>query len=307
MNRKSLLPLIALMLFLTVGAIGLAGCGEASDRTESVFEEEMDFAEGEAAEPMAPAKDTAGADFDAVDDAAQVDVQEQLIIRTAEMVVVVEETETAVDAITTLANDAGGWVVSSRVFQSGNGLSGNITIRVRAEAFDETINEIEALAVEVESFSQQSEDVTEEFVDLSARLENLEATAARVREFLDDAQTVDEALAVNRELSRLESEIEVLKGRIQFLQQSAAFSTISIRLIPDQLSQPLEVGGWQPTGVARDALEALVEALQGLASVAIYVVVLVLPLAVLILLPILLLFYLLRRRRRRRTAATVEE
>ena len=303
MKGKRLFTLIAVVLILCAA---LVGCGVEADRTTAASEEEMDFAEGGAAEPMPMApKDTA--DFDDAGALSQVDVQEQLIIRTAEMAVVVEETDEAVDAITALANEAGGWVVSSSVFQTGNGLSGNITIRVESAAFDETINAIEALAVEVERFSQQSEDVTEEFVDLSARLENLEATAARVRNFLDEARNVEEALAVNRELSRLESEIEALKGRIQYLQQSAAFSTISIRLIPDELSQPLEVGGWRPTGVARDALETLVNALQGLASVAIYLIVLVLPLAALILIPLFLLFYFLRRRRRRRAAAPVEE
>jgi acyl-CoA synthetase (NDP forming) len=60
---------------------------------------------------------------------------------------------------------------------------------------------------------------------------------------LDEARNVEEALAVNQELSRLESDIEVIKGRMQYLSQSAAFSTLAIDVTPDELNQPLDVGG----------------------------------------------------------------
>ena len=142
----------------------------------------------------------------------------------------------------------------------------------------------------------------EEFVDLSARLENLEATADRVRSFLGDTETVEEALAVNAELSRLEGEIEAYKGRIQFLSQSAAFSTITVNLTPDELSQPIEVGGWQPTGIAREAVEALVDALQGLGTFAIWLVIYILPVGLLIGIPIWLVVRFVRQRWQARRA-----
>lgn len=162
------------------------------------------------------------------------------------------------------------------------------------------------MAVEVTNLSTSGQDVTEEFVDLSARLENLEATAVRVRSFLDDAATVEEALAVNQELSRLEGEIESFKGRIQYLSQSAAFSTISVNITPDELSQPIEVGGWRPSGIVRDALEALVDALQGLATFAIWLIIYFLPIVLIIGIPLWLVVRFIRRRgwfRRNRAAA----
>jgi hypothetical protein len=213
------------------------------------------------------------------------------------MEIIVEDTEAAIDVITTRTTDAGGWVVSSNVFQNGEAKSGSMTVRVPVAQFEAVMGQIESMAVEVVRSSTSGEDVTEEYVDRQARLENLEATADRVRGFLEDADDVEEALAVNAELSRLESEIEAMRGRIQYLEQSAAFSTIRVEITPDALTQPIEVGGWRATGVARDAVRALISALQGLATIAIWVVIVLLPLALTVLLPLAIIITLVRRRR----------
>lgn len=282
------------LLILTILALLFVACGGAAD----------EFAGAPAAEPeretAAEMEEVAGegAAF-ANDQAAQVDVQEQLIIRTGRLDIVVEDTEETMDDIIDLANDSGGWVVSSSLFGADGAKSGQATIRVPVDRFDAIMNQIEGMALRVERASTTGEDVTEEYVDLSARLQNLEATAERVRGFLDDARDVEDALAVNQELSRLESEIESLKGRLQYLEQSAAFSTIEVSLTPDELSQPLEVGGWRAGGVLRDAVEALISGLQGMATVAIWLVVVFLPLLLIVVLPIALFVYLVRRWRRR--------
>lgn len=228
--------------------------------------------------------------------------QERLIIRTAEVSIVAADTDDALARISAMANENGGWVVSSNVFQaSENAKTGNITIRVPAAGFQSALDAIRALAVEVTRINTSGQDVTEEFVDLESRLANLEATADRVRAFLDETRNVEEALSVNMELSRLEGEIEVIKGRMQYLSQSAAFSTISVNITPDILAQPIEVGGWQPQGVAREAIEALVATLQNLASALIWLGIYFLPVILLIGLPILLVIWLVRRFLRRRT------
>jgi hypothetical protein len=110
---------------------------------------------------------------------------------------------------------------------------------------------------------------------------------------------VEEALAVNQELSRLEGEIEVIKGRMQYLSQSAGFSTISINLTPDIAAQPLDPQTWRPGLVERESFETLVNALQGIANFLISTVIVLGPLALLFGLPLwLIVRYVLRRRRR---------
>jgi hypothetical protein len=206
-----------------------------------------------------------------------------------------------------MANSSGGWVVSSNVFQSSDtSKTGYIEIRVPAEGFQSVLDAIAGLAVEVTNLSTSGQDVTEEFVDLDARLGNLEATAARLRTFLDESQTVEEALAVNVELSRVEGEIESIKGRMQFLQQSSSFSSITVNVTPDELAQPIQVAGWQPTGVAKQAVEALVNMLQLLANAVIWFVLFALPVLLVIAIPFLLLIWVIRRLRRRERAAVVE-
>lgn len=238
---------------------------------------------------------------------SQVAQQERLIIRTADLRLVVDDTEIAITSISDMVEGNGGWVVNSNVYQSGESKRGSITVRVPATGFDSALDAMKAMANEVTNESIAGQDVTDEFVDLTLRLENLEATADRVRSFLDDADEVEDALAVNIELSRLEGEIELIKGRREYLSQSAQFSTITVDLIPDALNQPITVAGWEPQGIAKDAVEALVEALQGTGSFLIWFAIYLLPLLLLYGVPLFLLGRWLNRwrlRRRERRLAT---
>lgn len=304
-----------LSLYLLFSFLMLTACGAALSGSDSFAEPE----EARAFPTAAPAQvDIAGEAEDvafvassAVGGEASSDVppaanQERLIIRDGDMSIIVEDTEAAMASIANLAETAGGWVVSSGVYQySDDAKTGDITVRVPSAGFSSAVEAIRALAMEVTSESTSGQDVTDEFVDLSARLGNLEATADRVRNFLDAAKDVEEALAVNVELSRLEGEIETIKGRMQYLQQSSAYSTLTVHLTPDVLSQPIEVGGWRPQGVARDAVEALIGTLQVLASFLIWFVIVILPILLVIGIPLwLIVRFVTRRRRRRREASS---
>ena len=234
--------------------------------------------------------------------------QERLIIRTADMSIIATDTEETLDAIAAMANNSGGWVVASEVYQSGgDAKTGYIQIRIPSEGFQSVLDAIAGLAVEVDSISTSGQDVTEEFVDLDARLGNLEATAARLRTFLEESRNVEEALSVNMELSRVEGEIESLKGRMQYLQQSAAFSSINVRVTPDALAQPIQVAGWQPSGVAKSAIEALVNTLQMLATAVMWLVLYALPVLLVIAIPFALLLWVIRWLRRRERVETAGE
>jgi hypothetical protein len=234
-------------------------------------------------------------------------IQERIIIRTADMGIVVVDTEEAMKTISQMVEENGGWVVNSSVFQyDENAKTGNMSVRIPSEGFDSFLEAVGLMAVEVTRISTSGQDVTEEYVDVSARLDNLEATAERVRSFLDETKTVEEALAVNRELSQLEGEIEAMKGRLQYLEQSAAFSIVTIDLTPDILSQPIEVGGWQPQGVARSAVETLIDTMQTLIDIGIWLVIYVLPLLLIVGIPLWFVIRFIRRRRAARRADTEE-
>ena len=182
---------------------------------------------------------------------------ERLIIKNGDLALRVEDVPAATAAVSTLASEAGGFVVSSSTSGLERDLRAYITIRVPAERFETTLNQLEALAVRVLSHSVSGSDVTEEFVDLEARLRNLEATRDRLLDMLNKATRVQDALDVNLALSDVQGQIEQIQGRMRFLSESAAMSTINVSLEPVPVTPVLDEDGWQPIQVARAALRDL--------------------------------------------------
>ncbi len=320
MTRKKILIIAATFFLLLLVACGGAAYSEdsVSSLSEPAAMPARDMASGgdmddfDMAEAEAPMEEMAGEEgsfgVSTTNQGSNVQpFQERLIIRTANMSLVVANTEEAMATISQMAEENGGWVVNSSVFQyNENAKTGNITIRVPSSGFNSALEALRNMSVEVSNESTSGQDVTEEFVDVSARLENLEATAERVRAFLDDAKTVEEALQVNQELSRLESDIEAMKGRLQYLSQSASFSTITVDLTPDIVSQPIEPSNWRPAVVFRNAVDSLVDALQDVAEFGIWFAVYLLPLLLIVGIPLWLVGRFIWRRWRRRGTVQTE-
>ena len=154
----------------------------------------------------------------------------RMIVRTADMTMVVNDVATTLDQIAGLAEDIGGYVVSSQRWQDDERLAGTISIRVPADDFGDVMGALRSLAVDVTHENTSSQDVTEEYVDLTAELTNLEATEEQYIRLLDQAETVEDVLAVQKELSRTRGEIERTKGRMQYLERTSATSLINVRL-----------------------------------------------------------------------------
>ncbi|MEE8419703.1 MAG: DUF4349 domain-containing protein [Dehalococcoidales bacterium] len=175
-----------------------------------------------------------GGDFASEDDGGF--AGDRMIVRTGQMALIVEDVRITIEEITTLADGFEGYVVSSRVWKLGQRQVGSISIRVPAEHFNDTTRMLRGLAVEVTSETSDSRDVTEEYTDLTSRLANLEATELQLLAILEKAQTVEEILNVQRELSRTRGEIEQTKGRMQYLERTSATSLINITLEQSKLN-----------------------------------------------------------------------
>lgn len=228
------------------------------------------------------------------------------IIKNADLLVEVESVDLAVSRIGGIAAQLGGDVMATQADYTAGLRSATITIVVPVDQFEEALSRIGG-AGEVLSRNASGQDVTEEYVDLQSQLANLEATQARIRGFLDQAKTVEEALKVNAQLTEIERQISQIKGRQNFIDQKSAFSTITIQLrekplpatptpSPTPTPEPTPVAGWSPSDTAGDAYATLTTVLQGLATVAIWIGVAVLPLA----LPIFLAVWFVQRRSRTR-------
>jgi hypothetical protein len=198
---------------------------------------------------------------------------DRIVLLNASLDLVVKDPVDAAAKITDMAFKEGGWVVSSDISQNKYGdrgekyFSGSISIRVPADSMDKlkgTLAGIEALAVEVKSRQLTGQDVTAEYTDAQSRLRNLRASQERLLKIMADATDTNAIVAVESQLREVEGEIEVLEGQINYYQTAAKYSLISITLEPYIPSQPLQIGGWHPEGVAKQALQDLIRGLQGL-------------------------------------------
>jgi hypothetical protein len=223
---------------------------------------------------------------------------------------VVKEPGEEMSKIAQMAEAMGGFVVSSNLYQSmlDSGVEvprASITIRVPAERLTEAVGKIEADANSVLSKDESGEDVTQEYTDLQSRLRNLEDAEAQLREIMASSTKTEDVMSVFDRLTQVREQIEVLKGRIQFFEQSAAFSAISVDILADEAVQPLTIGGWQPVGDARNALQFLINGLEFLATVAIWLILAIIPILAVIATPIVLIVRVIKRWRARRKKASL--
>jgi hypothetical protein len=198
---------------------------------------------------------------------------DRIVLMDAAVTLVVNDPADAAAKITDMAFAKGGWVVNSNITQSVYGVNGEkyyagqISIRVPAKTSDDlkaTLAEIEALAVEVKSRSLNGVDVTAEYTDAQSRLRNLQASRDRLLAIMETAVDTEAILKVEEQLRQVTGEIEVLEGQINYYDTAAKYSLITISLEPYVPSQPIDIAGWHPEGVAKQALEDLVHGLQDL-------------------------------------------
>ena len=303
MSSRILTTRVALIFIIAV--ILIAGCAPAQRSEEVVY---MEVPAEAPPQPESIARESAGG-FDASVPAAEI---ESLVIKNASSTIVVDDPAKSLDAIARMAEEMGGFVVAANLYH--NQLEGGIevpgatiTIRVPAERFDDAIMRIrEESDREPLNENINSQDVTGDYTDLQSRLRNLEAAEAQLTEIMESATKTEDVLSVYNELVRVREQIEVIKGQIKYYEQSAELSAISVELIANESIRPLTVGGWEPQGVAKQAIQALINTLKALANVVIWLIIYVAPVLLVLFiifgLPILLLVLWRNSRRRRRLA-----
>ena len=252
--------------------------------------------------PMAPMPDT---DLFAAEESARTSVsnaqdqqaaQERLVIKNADLAIVVNDPEARMQQITALAVEMGGYVVSSNLFQSYYGPNSievpeaTVAIRVPSERLDEALERIKEGASDIQYENVSGQDVTSQYVDLQSQLKAKEAAEKKLLEILDEAQRAEDVLAIYLQVQSVQTEIEVLKGQIKYYEESAALSAISVRLIAEESSQPITVGPWTPGGAVKEAIEDLIRFVQNFVDFLIYFVLSILPALILMGIPLYLVY-----------------
>jgi len=330
MNRHGTLLVSVVLL----SVILLSACGAAAT-TEPVLMERQAIEPAAATEPPAAAFDpslgvggsdaveepqveqgavaTAGVpDYGTgpVDD-APASGADRLIIKNANMQLLVKDTDVAIDRMTQVVGDLGGYIISSRVwyqpwYDGENYKYATITMGVPVENFERALIRLRELSIQVVNEDASGEDVTDQFVDLQSQLTNLEATRERIKTFLDQAQNVDEALRINQELAEIERQIEEIKGRMNYLADRSAFSTITVNFepeLPEIVPTPTPTAiptatptPWSPASTLDDSVKSVTRAYQGIVEFLIWFFIVLVPIAAPVIFIIWLIWRVVNRR-----------
>jgi hypothetical protein len=230
---------------------------------------------------------------------------DRLIIRNADLTIVIADPQKKLDAISQMAESMGGFVVSSNIYQTytPNGDTapeGYISIRVPAEKLNTALTQIKADAVEVRNETQSGQDVTSSYVDLKSQLINLEMAEKDLQAIMDEAKDnpnssvsskTQDVLQVYNQIVAVRGQIEQIKGQMKYYEESSSYSLINVTLIAEETIKPIEIGGWKPEGKVRDAIQSLIKFLQGFVNFLIYFFLLVVPILIVIFGPIALVVW----------------
>lgn len=307
--RSGLFMLFVIILMLVLAACGGAAAPQAPAATEApadLFAAEAPMVEQPAAKngeslpsdqavgqsAAAPLPTAAAYEIsNPSGDLTVIERSNRMIVKNADVRLTVKDTDVAIDRATQIIGDAGGYIVSSRVWYQdyyGNNLKyATITIGVPVDEFEKALSRLRGLAIKVVDETAAGDDVTDQYVDLQSQLTNLEATRARIQDFLKDAKTIDEALRINQELSNIEGQIEQIKGQMNYLNDRSAYSTITLNLEPEfpvltptptptayPTATPIP---WNPGQTFGEAKNTVTVIYQGIGNFLIWLVVVILP------------------------------
>lgn len=315
--------------------MGLVGCGERSATSEtessapakpSVSEEKLSSSapasmpaanapagrtKPAAQKPKAPAKKNLGTQLalQQTDTVMNEPVKtDRKIVRNGELQLESDDPEDTQRKISSIAEAKGGFVVESNQSSSDSRVGRrdivSMTIRVPSEKFSETLDEVRKTAGRVVSETAKADDVTEEFIDTESDLKAKRALEAQFLEIMKRANSVEEAMNVQRELGDVRAEIEKLEGRKRFLENQASLSTIKIRI------QTAAVFAGSATGFGAKLRESFTSGLDFAIEFVLFFVrafVALVPFFVIFGTPIFLLVRYLRRKNARKVAETAAE
>jgi len=227
-------------LFMVAGCAGSAPTSSsiANSASEPVAEMKQEQVAVVAAKEAPPASSDASVEakipVSQSDRPTQIMVN-RMIIKNAELELLVKDTDTTINRTLGIVTDYQAYIISNRTWAEGEAKYATITMGVPVENFEAMLLRLKGLAITVTNETASGQDVTDQYVDSESRLRNLEATAARIRQFLEQTKNVKEALDINQQLTEVEGQIEQVKGQMNALRDRSAYSTITLQLKPELL------------------------------------------------------------------------
>lgn len=256
-----------------------------------VVEEEESFAESEAADEFseeAPAADKGIGEVPVTGD--------RKVIKTAyiELEIKAGGFDEILSRLTNLAEQNGGFISNTQSYSDseGNMTKGNITLRIPSNKYTSALEKVKDMGT-VKSSSGSGQDVTQEYVDLESRLRNYEVQEEVLLDLMAESKRVSDTLEVQRELSNVQEQIEIIKGRMQFLDDLISFSTIDVYFYEPE---PITATGWGFLESLKNGLRGAVKVLNWLAAAILFTS----PLWILAGIILLIVWRVIKARNRRR-------
>ncbi len=228
------------------------------------------------------------------------EVLERKIIQDVYLQLKVEDFDEAYQKLNDLAQQYGGYTVSGEVYTNENDIatSGFISLRVEADSLSQALSDIQQLGAITER-QFHTDDVTYEYYDTQSRLEQYEKQKTRLLDFYQKAESIEDLLALEQELNRVQMELDALQGTMNYYDQLTALSLISINLYtPSRYDVAVEPRGF--AGFWRDVQEAFLNGVNGALDFCAGLLLFIVRLFPLWLVLALALAFIFRRRRKNR-------
>ncbi len=272
--------LMALTMLCVVSFVLLSGCTSGLN-TPSVSTGEKGYSDssGNYATPAYGGTQTAYATPMPTSSAGSVytNVNDRKVIMTASVTMESSEHDKVVSSIRSITTGAGGYVQSSSTWLSSNNVKQTtISIKVPAAQYEPVLSQIKALG-KVKAESSSGSDVTMQYIDLSARLKNLQAEEKQLTDIMGMSKNVSEVLAVEQQLFRVRGEIESTTQQLNYLGSQVDFSTITVTVAEPQ---PAVGYDWGIDTALKEGIRAFIGMIGALIVVTGYLVPLILYLAI---------------------------
>ncbi len=310
MKKQITVIFVLLLLF----SVLLTACNRHDNRASSKYVQDtyadyevgyaMSYMSNAVADVAAPLSKSVspvstGYDVDSADNATA--SQKRMIRKSASLNIQVADPIDASAKISALADEMGGFVVSStntqEYYNSEISLpKANLSIRVPAERLNEMIDFVESLTSDSSKYVSNKRiygtDITSDYVDTKSRLASLEKTRDKLYEIMDTAANAEEALEIYNRISEVETDIEVYKGQIKYMEESVALSSIEIQISSIRPAPIHTVQVWSIGEVISDAFESLLDSCKDVIEILINLIIVVIPVIIIIALPIALIVFL---------------
>ncbi len=207
------------------------------------------------------------------------------IIQTGGIFMRVDDAARRLEEVRGLVESSGGFIADSSISEQSGVRTANITARIPVDQYQDLRAKIRAIGGTIFNETSHADDVTDQFVDLDARLRAAKAEEEQYLEILDRATTIEDTLRVTAQLSQVRSRIEQMEGQMRFLRDRTEFATLTVHMT-EEARVTIPTDEWRPGEVLREALRDLVIVAQGIIDFAItaliFIIGLLLPLGLII-------------------------